>query len=101
MYDDRLTKIASDMYPGVSYPEVCWILEHVLKIDPKSVTINGFSLRGVEQFVFGMDGKRVYDEFYAPRLTFRVWTPEEREALEEWIDFIPGVFKGEYKSWTM
>jgi hypothetical protein len=87
---DKFRTEAHKMYPNSAQPEMCWLFDMVLKIDPRVVAMEPITLKKYKVFMMDLHGKRMVNpktnEFY--RVT-RYFSPEQIKEVRNWWPLLP------------
>lgn len=87
----RFREFTRELYPGVEYPEILWLFEQALGIDPRQVVQAPIRKDSYLQFVLDGDGKR-RTYHYSPHklIKNRVrFTNEQKKIVKEWWPLLP------------
>jgi hypothetical protein len=78
----------ADLYPGVKYPEVCWLFDVALNIDPRTVVEAPISKKSYKVMILDENGKRVSHNDQVLSVT-RKFSPKQAKIVREWWPLIP------------
>jgi hypothetical protein len=85
---------ANKAYPQTGDPEMCWLFDQALGIDPRHVTAEPITKKTYKVFILDERGKRVTDpkthEFY--RIT-RKFDRAQQRTVAEWWPLLPDRMK--------
>lgn len=89
--------LASEAYPGVAYPEMCWLFDAVLDVDAKLIVQEPISKKSYTSFVLNADGSRELimskNGYAVTRKVKRKFTPRQQELVREWWPLLPHEMK--------
>jgi hypothetical protein len=90
-YEDLKQKFhdkVAELYPGVKYPEVCWLFDVALNIDPRTVVEAPISKKSYKTLILDENGKRTILNGEALSVT-RKFDPRQAKIVREWWPLIP------------
>lgn len=90
----ELRQKATPLWPNVPFPEVCFVFETQLGIDPKTVILTPFSKDYYYAFLLDENGVALRNK--ADRMFIRrkiLFTREQRAILDQWWPALPDELK--------
>lgn len=81
-------------YPNTGQPEMCWLFDQVLGIDPRTIAAEPITKKTYKSFILDDNGKRLVNP--KTQTSFRVtrkFTPQQQKALREWWVILPEEMK--------
>lgn len=89
--------LAQESYPGVLYPEMCWLFDIVLDVDATLIVQEPISKKAYVTFVKNESGNRetviLPSGLVKYRKVKRKFTPRQQELVREWWPLLPDEMK--------
>lgn len=85
----KFREAAREQYPGTPYPEMAWLFDQVLGMDPREVVMHPIRKKSYLSFVLTPDGQHrrgVTGEVVRVR---RKFTPEQQKLIRQWWVLLP------------
>lgn len=85
---------AAKAYPNTGQPEMCWLFDQVLGIDPRLIAAEPITKKTYKAFIMKGDNTKLPNpKTKASFVVTRKFTPQQQKALREWWIILPEEMK--------
>ena len=83
------------MYPDAVEPELSWLFDQALKIDPRVISQSPITKKTYKTFILDANGRRQHHPDGRPLIVTRRFTTEQQKIVKEWWPLIPTRMQGQ------